>query len=105
MRYESTPSYNELDSRVRRGLGFRGMLAGRKRLMRLAVEEYRHGIGHSEWQEAVERRIRQDYSNPILIMILIPLVTELIKIFLIWLVERRSNAILASSWALESHDA
>ena len=54
---------------------------------------------------AIERRIRQDYSNPILIMILIPIVTELVKIFLLWLVERRSNAVLAASWTLESHDA
>lgn len=105
MRYEDTPSYKELDSRVRKALGFRGMLAGRRRLMRLTIEEYRHGIGHAEWQEAVERRVREDFSNPIVIMILLPLIAELLKIFVLWLIERRSNAVLATCWALESHNA
>lgn len=102
MDYESSPAFQELEGRFAATL--RGRLIGRRvraRLLKIAIEVaptecMEDGLFH----DRVKAGIYREFGNPLLVMILIPIITELVKLMIKWWLERQNSEILA---AWQSH--
>lgn len=112
--FESGPEYTEFADRAEKAMGTRGRILGRRmrrNILRLAVEEAPVELADQQlmayvWHTRVKDRARHEYGNPLLIMILIPLITELAKMLIEWWLERQSNRDnLAAWWSVAARDA
>ena len=101
MSYVDSPAFAELDARFRSKLRGR-LLPGRLRrhLLKVAIEVAPVGYAGADveqvYTDRIKARLAEDYNNPLLIMILIPVLTELAKMLIKWWLERQNAAILAT---------
>ena len=105
MRYEDDPEFSRLDAAV--AMRFIPLLLVpriRRNMLRVAFSEWEPGISQSQWEDRVSRR-RRDFGNPLLLVILMPIVAELIKMLVLWLIEKYTHEELMSQWMLECRDA
>lgn len=101
MRFESDPEFRRLDADVSmRFLPLQFVPRIRKNMLKVAISEWEPGIAPSQWEGRVSRR-RGDFGNPLLIMILMPIIAELIKMLVDWLIEKYTHEELMSQWKHE----
>lgn len=104
MNFESSPAFQELDLRFSQSL--KGHLVGRRiraRLLRIAIEvapdcNLDSDGARKMLKDRIKSRLYGEYGNPLLIMILIPLITELVKILIAWWLERQENRDVMKAW-------
>ena len=105
MRFEADPEFRRLDADVSmRFLPLQFVPRIRRNMLKVAISEWEPGIAPSQWEDRVSRR-RGDFGNPLLIMILMPIIAELIKMLVDWLIEKYTHEELMSQWMHECRGA
>lgn len=63
-----------------------------------AIKTYPGDAPASMWRKRLVDEMREEYGNPLLIIILVPIAQLLIKYLIEWLLERRENRDLMMQW-------
>ena len=101
MSFDQSPAFLDLDNQFRSTR--KGRLLPRRlrtHLLKVAIEVAPVDYGGADVEEVftarIKARLAEDYNNPLLIMILIPILTELAKMLIKWWLERKNAEILAA---------
>ena len=99
MNYENSPAFMELEDKFASTI--KGRLIGRrlrKRLLKIAIEVapvgYRGADVGDVFKDRISAKVYDEFGNPLLIMILIPVITELVKMLIKWWLERQNEEIM-----------